>query len=221
MLWAGHWSTNCKNRRKMEIQWWFFKISKYVPAISSSTDENFYLAFNLYFQQQLWVWTSLSQFRPVQNCFRPDQAFVKFFEMLCQGRHGWQSPLGPGLSWILQNRKRQRQWQHAADVSITVPASPAKNWPWRPWLLWYSTNLETYRVKTRSMRTTTNCYLVSLAVADTITLIVSVPQEVISYHILGDRWVWGSVGCTLMIYLQVRKKQCDLSCLILYYLILH
>ena len=71
------------------------------------------------------------------------------------------------------------------------------------------------------MRTTTNCYLVSLAVADTITLIVSVPQEVISYHILGDRWVWGSVGCTLMIYLQVRKKQCDLSCLILYYLILH
>ena len=67
------------------------------------------------------------------------------------------------------------------------------------------------------MRTTTNCYLVSLAVADTITLIVSVPQEVISYHILGDRWVWGSVGCTLMIYLQVRKKQYDLSYLILYY----
>ena len=129
----------------MEIQWWFFKVSKYVPAISSSTDEKFYLAFNLYFQQQLWVWTSLSQFRPVQNCFRPDQAFVKFFEMLCQGRHGWQSPQGPGLSWILQNRKRQRQWQHAADVSITVAALPAENWPWRPWLLWYSTNLETYR----------------------------------------------------------------------------
>ena len=58
-------------------------------------------------------------------------------------------------------------------------------------------------VKTRSMRTTTNCYLVSLAVADTITLVSSVPQEVLSYHILGDQWVWGSVGCTLMIYLQV------------------
>ena len=58
-------------------------------------------------------------------------------------------------------------------------------------------------VKTRSMRTTTNCYLVSLAVADTITLLSSVPQEVLSYHILGDQWVWGSVGCTLMIYLQV------------------
>ena len=66
--------------------------------------------------------------------------------------------------------------------------------------------IQKHTVKTRSMRTTTNCYLVSLAVADTITLIVSVPQEVISYHILGDRWVWGSVGCTLMIYLQVRKK---------------
>ena len=60
-------------------------------------------------------------------------------------------------------------------------------------------------VKTRSMRTTTNCYLVSLAVADTITLVSSVPQEVLSYHILGDQWVWGSVGCTLMIYLQVRN----------------
>ena len=58
-------------------------------------------------------------------------------------------------------------------------------------------------IKTRSMRTTTNCYLVSLAMADTITLVSSVPQEVLSYHILGDQWVWGSVGCTLMIYLQV------------------
>ena len=58
-------------------------------------------------------------------------------------------------------------------------------------------------IKTRSMRTTTNCYLVSLAVADTITLITSVPQEVLSYHILAGKWVWGSVGCTLMIYLQV------------------
>ncbi len=42
----------------------------------------------------------------------------------------------------------------------------------------------------------------SLAFADTITLVSSVPQEVLSYHILGDQWVWGSVGCTTMIYLQ-------------------
>ena len=56
--------------------------------------------------------------------------------------------------------------------------------------------------KSRSMHTTTNCYLVSLAIADTITLVASVPQEILSYHILGHRWVWGPVGCTLMIYLQ-------------------
>lgn len=57
--------------------------------------------------------------------------------------------------------------------------------------------------RTRSMHSTTNCYLVSLALADTITLVASVPQEILSYHILGDQWVWGQVGCTLMIYLQV------------------
>ena len=56
--------------------------------------------------------------------------------------------------------------------------------------------------RTRSMHTTTNCYLVSLAMADTITLVASVPQEILSYHILGDQWVWGSVGCSLMIFLQ-------------------
>lgn len=95
--------------------------------------------------------------------------------------------------------------------------------------------------RSRSMHTTTNCYLVSdlvlrisvrrkqkflpintnwltsfvslsqeslvlfqvsLAVADTITLVASVPQEILSYHILGHRWVWGPAGCTLMIYLQ-------------------
>ena len=60
--------------------------------------------------------------------------------------------------------------------------------------------------KTRSMRTTTNCYLVSLAVADTITLVSSVPQEILSYHIGNNQWVWGSVGCTLLIYLQVRSS---------------
>ena len=38
---------------------------------------------------------------------------------------------------------------------------------------------------TKSLHTTTNCYLVSLALADLITLVSSVPQEVLSYHILG------------------------------------
>ena len=33
-------------------------------------------------------------------------------------------------------------------------------------------------------------------------LIQELSQEVLSYHLLGDRWVWGSVGCSLMIYCQ-------------------
>ena len=37
-------------------------------------------------------------------------------------------PQGLGLAWILQNRKRRRQWWYTADVA----ALPAKNWPWRP-----------------------------------------------------------------------------------------
>ena len=41
---------------------------------------------------------------------------------------------------------------------------------------------------TKSLHTTTNCYLVSLALADLITLLSSVPQEVLSYHILGRAW---------------------------------
>ena len=56
--------------------------------------------------------------------------------------------------------------------------------------------------RTRSMHTTTNCYLVSLAVADTITLVSSVPQEILSYHILGNQWVWGQFGCSALIFLQ-------------------
>ena len=56
---------------------------------------------------------------------------------------------------------------------------------------------------TKSLHTTTNCYLVSLALADMVTLVSSVPQEVLSYHILGDLWVWGSLGCSLMVFCQV------------------
>ena len=26
--------------------------------------------------------------------------------------------------------------------------------------------------------------------------------EVLSYHILGDMWLWGSAGCSLMVYAQ-------------------
>ena len=52
----------------------------------------------------------------------------------CQGRHGWQGPQGLGLAWILQNRKRRRQWLQATDMPATVVDLSAKNWPWRQWL---------------------------------------------------------------------------------------
>ena len=67
------------------------------------------------------VYHNLDQSKIVLE-LQKDQAFVKSFETSYQGRHGWQSPQGLGLAWILQNRKRQRQWQQAADVSITVAA---------------------------------------------------------------------------------------------------
>ena len=41
----------------------------------------------------------------------------------------------------------------------------------------------------------------SLAVADTITLISTVPQEILSYHILGDLWVWGHFTCKVYVFL--------------------
>ncbi|XP_023349197.1 thyrotropin-releasing hormone receptor isoform X2 [Eurytemora carolleeae] len=57
-------------------------------------------------------------------------------------------------------------------------------------------------MNTKSLHNTTNSYLVSLALADLITLLSSCPQEIISYHMLGDKWIWGPVGCSSIIYLQ-------------------
>ncbi|UYV78087.1 TRHR [Cordylochernes scorpioides] len=56
--------------------------------------------------------------------------------------------------------------------------------------------------RTRSMRTPTNCYLVSLSVADLMVLIGSVPNEILAYYVLGDEWVWGRAGCALFIFFQ-------------------
>lgn len=57
-------------------------------------------------------------------------------------------------------------------------------------------------IKTRGMKTPTNCYLVSLSIADLIVLVASVPNEIISYYVLGDKWIWGRIGCALFIFLQ-------------------
>lgn len=57
-------------------------------------------------------------------------------------------------------------------------------------------------LRSRGMRTPTNCYLVSLAIADSMVLLASVPNGIIAYYLLGDVWIWGRVGCALFIFLQ-------------------
>ncbi|XP_013780061.1 thyrotropin-releasing hormone receptor-like [Limulus polyphemus] len=57
-------------------------------------------------------------------------------------------------------------------------------------------------LRTRSMHSPTNCYLVSLSIADLMVLISSVPNEILSYFLLSDEWIWGRVGCALFIFLQ-------------------
>ncbi|ODM88047.1 Thyrotropin-releasing hormone receptor [Orchesella cincta] len=47
-----------------------------------------------------------------------------------------------------------------------------------------------------------NCYLVSLAVADCIVLVAAVPQEIVSYYLLGSEWIWGDSGCALSVFCQ-------------------
>ncbi|KAG8196435.1 hypothetical protein JTE90_012260 [Oedothorax gibbosus] len=56
--------------------------------------------------------------------------------------------------------------------------------------------------RTRSMHTPTNCYLVSLSIADFMTLIASVPNEILAYYLLGDEWIWGRFGCAMFIFCQ-------------------
>ncbi|MCL4135246.1 UNVERIFIED_CONTAM: hypothetical protein GTU68_028788 [Idotea baltica] len=56
--------------------------------------------------------------------------------------------------------------------------------------------------KNRNMITPTNCYLVSLAVADCSVLVAAVPQEIVSYYLIGNHWIWGKIGCAVMIFLQ-------------------
>ena len=45
----------------------------------------------------------------------------------------------------------------------------------------------------RSMRSSTNCYLVSLAIADLLTLISATLPFIIDFFYLEDEWVYGCV----------------------------
>ena len=56
--------------------------------------------------------------------------------------------------------------------------------------------------RTRSMHSPTNCYLVSLAVADCVVLVAAVPNEILSYYIIGRQWIWGPIGCAIFTFLQ-------------------
>ncbi|KAG8312521.1 hypothetical protein J6590_020441 [Homalodisca vitripennis] len=56
--------------------------------------------------------------------------------------------------------------------------------------------------RTRSMHSPTNCYLVSLAMADMVVLIASVPNEILSYYLVGNHWLWGDLGCSLFVFFQ-------------------
>ncbi|XP_066908476.1 thyrotropin-releasing hormone receptor-like [Halyomorpha halys] len=57
-------------------------------------------------------------------------------------------------------------------------------------------------LKVRSLRSPTNCYLLSLAMADSMVLLASIPNEIFSYYIVGNRWFWGEAGCRMMIFFQ-------------------
>ena len=56
--------------------------------------------------------------------------------------------------------------------------------------------------RTRSMHTTTNCYLVSLAIADILVLISATLPTIWELFLIIDQCIIGPVGCAIMVFLQ-------------------
>lgn len=56
--------------------------------------------------------------------------------------------------------------------------------------------------RTPSMHTPTNCYLVSLAVADILLLVSAALPTLVEYHLIVDQFILGSVGCSVMVFTQ-------------------
>nr|CAD7426975.1 unnamed protein product [Timema monikensis] len=42
----------------------------------------------------------------------------------------------------------------------------------------------------------------SMAVADCVVLLASVPNEILYYYLVGNLWIWGDVGCAGFIFFQ-------------------
>jgi hypothetical protein len=56
--------------------------------------------------------------------------------------------------------------------------------------------------RTPMMRTPTNCYLVSLAVADVLLLLSAGLPTLIEYQLVVDEWVLGATGCSVAVFAQ-------------------
>lgn len=57
-------------------------------------------------------------------------------------------------------------------------------------------------IRTRSMHTPTNCYLVSLAVADVLVLVSAPLPTIIEFFGIVDQCLGGPIGCSLMVFVQ-------------------
>ncbi len=56
--------------------------------------------------------------------------------------------------------------------------------------------------RTSSMHTPTNCYLVSLAIADVMVLVSATFPTIMEYFFIIDQWLYGASGCSIMVFLQ-------------------
>lgn len=57
-------------------------------------------------------------------------------------------------------------------------------------------------LKIRTMHTSTNCYLVSLAVADLVLLTFASMPTLVECFLIVDQYAFGSVGCSVMVFAQ-------------------
>ena len=65
--------------------------------------------------------------------------------------------------------------------------------------------------RTRRLRSPTTWYLVSLAVADIVTLVSAAPGKLAVFHMVVGEWVLGRVGCSAAAFL--RYLGCNVSSL--------